>query len=237
MIVNPTKEGWEYIYQRAHAWMSYLMLLDLKPALRTPDWPAILQATLTHDHGWMEWDEALTDQEGRPQSFVVSDVSKGVKISRRGVDLAAYQSLRSAVYVARHVEELYGWRTEPEIVEHVANLRRRRQVRMTQLGMTSENVEHGYQLVLWADAASLILCVEDREFVDVLKLNLNDTVYQLRGSGENWRMDPWPYQREQIHVSVETRRLDRREFSSANELRSALAQAETGLRNWTVRPL
>ena len=79
--------------------------------------------------------------------------------------------------------------------------------------------------------------MEDREFVDVLKLNLNDTVYQLRGSGENWRMDPWPYQREQIHVSVETRRLDRREFSSANELRSALAQAETGLRNWTVRPL
>ena len=103
--------------------MSYQMLLKLDPGLRTQEWAAVLQATLTHDHGWMEWDEALLDSQGQPASFVVSGVDKAIKISNRGIMLAACQSLESAVFVARHVEELYGWRPEPALVEHVEGIR------------------------------------------------------------------------------------------------------------------
>jgi uncharacterized protein DUF3891 len=236
MVVNPTEDGWECIYQRAHAWMSYLMILDLKPELQTQEWPAVLQATLTHDHGWLEWDEALLDDQGRPASFVVSSVEKGIKLSQRGVDLAAHQSLKSAVFVARHIEELYGWRPEPELGEHVRHIRKTRKKWMRQLDLSHEHVEHGYRLVLWADTASLILCVEDQEFLANLDLVMGDTIYELRGSGENWRLAPWPYQVEEIRVNVETKRLNQKRFESADDLRAALAKAQTGLRNWTIRP-
>jgi hypothetical protein len=235
MVVNPLQDGWECIYQRAHAWMSYLMLLDVKPELRTPEWAAVLQATLTHDHGWMEWDEALLDDEGQPASFVVSSVEKGIKLSQRAVDLAAHQSLESAVFVARHVEELYGWRPEAELEAHVARVRTQREEWMTQLGFSSEAVEMGYELVLWADSASLILCVEDQEFVSCLKLFLGDTTYELTGSGSDWRLHPWPYQVDEVHVSVETKRLIKTSFESAEELRAALSRAEIGFRKWTIR--
>lgn len=217
--------------------MSYLMLLDLEPALRTADWPAVLHAALTHDHGWMEWEEALLDQEGQPASFVQSSVEKGIKLSQRGIDLAEYQSVEAAVFVARHIEELYGWRPEPELAEHVAGVRERRQDLMSRCGLTEDSVERGYELVLWADSASLMLCVEDQGFVDTLKLSIGQTAYRLNGAGREWTLDPWPYQSSELRVTVESRFLRSKTFASTEDLRAALAGAEVGLREWTLRPV
>ncbi|MCA9775413.1 MAG: DUF3891 family protein [Candidatus Eremiobacteraeota bacterium] len=236
MVVNPREDGWECIYQRAHAWMSYQMLLKLDPELRAPEWAAVVQATLTHDHGWMEWDEALLDSEGQPASFVVSGVDKAIKISNRGIMLAACQSLASAVFVARHVEELYGWRPEAALVEHVKGIRLQRLAWMRSLELSSAAVERSYQRVLWADSASLILCVEDEEFVKALSLTLDGVDYQLTATPDFWRMDPWPYQAEQLVVSVETLSLAQKTFSSPLELRQALKEAAPEPKKWILRP-
>ena len=217
--------------------MSYQMLLKLDPDLRAPEWPAVLQATLTHDHGWMEWDEALLDSEGQPASFVVSGVDKAIKISNRGIMLAACQSLASAVFVARHVEELYGWRPEAALVEHVEGIRQQRLAWMRSLELSSAAVEQSYQRVLWADSASLILCVEDEEFVKALSLTLDGVDYRLTATPDYWQMDPWPYQAEQIVVSVETLSLVQKTFSSPLELRQALKEAVPEPKKWVLRPV
>ena len=235
MVVNPREYGWECIYQRAHAWMSYQMLLKLDPGLRTQEWAAVLQATLTHDHGWMEWDEALLDSQGQPASFVVSGVDKAIKISNRGIMLAACQSLESAVFVARHVEELYGWRPEAALVEHVEGIRRQRLAWMKCLELDVESVDRSYQRVLWADSASLILCVEDEDFVKELSLSLDDKPYQLIRQSGHWEMDPWPYQVDQIAVSVEVLPLHQKRVATPAELRQALQEAVPEPKKWVVK--
>ena len=235
MVVNPREYGWECIYQRAHAWMSYQMLLKLDPSLRTPQWAAVLQATLTHDHGWMEWDEALLDSQGQPASFVVSGVEKAIKISNRGIMLASCQSLESAVFVARHVEELYGWRPEAALVEHVEGIRQQRLAWMKSLQLNEKNLERSYQRVLWADSASLILCVEDKDFVKELSLSLDDEPYQLTRYGDHWEMNPWPYQVDQIVVSVEVLPLPQKRFANPADLRQALKDATPEPKKWLIK--
>lgn len=237
MIVNPTDAGWECIYQRAHAWMSYLMLLELKPEYRTQDWPAVLHATLTHDHGWMEWKEAALDENGCPASFVESCVNKAVRLTGRAVRLARHQSLESAVLVARHVEELYGWREEAELVDWVGLVRSQRQDWMRRLHWSEERVEENYQLVLWADSASLILCVCDTDFVSQLHLKLGDQDFRLCAENENrFTLDPWPYQKDSIKVTVDTLNLSRKTFENTTALRLALEQAPTSRREWLITP-
>lgn len=215
--------------------MSYQMLLKLDPDLRTPEWAAVLQATLTHDHGWMEWDEALLDSQGRPASFVVSGVDKAIKISNRAIMLAACQSLESAVFVARHVEELYGWRPETALVEHVEGIRQQRLAWMKSLRLENENVERSYQRVLWADSASLILCVEDENFVKELSLSLDDRPYQLISHSNHWEMNPWPYQVDEIVVSVEVLPLHQKTYATPADLRQALKATLPKPKRWTIK--
>lgn len=235
-MVNPLENGWECVYQRAHAWMSFQMLLEFEPGLRTPEWPAILQAALTHDHGWMEWDEACLDGQA-PDSFTVSGVDKALKITSRGVELAAHQSLDAAVFVARHIEELYSRRAEGPLVDHLAQIREQRLGWMRELELSEEAVERGYQRVLWADSASLILCVADQEFVSELSLKIDETVYQLAPTGEHWTLEPWPYITDELVVSVQSRILEQQKFASEQQLRSALAATEPRSKKWILRPL
>ena len=149
--------------------------------------------------------------------------------------LAACQSLESAILVARHVEELYGWRPEAALVEHVEGIRQQRLAWMKSLQLDEKNLERSYQRVLWADSASLILCVEDEDFVKELSLSLDDKPYQLIRQPGHWEMDPWPYQVDQIVVSVEVLLLHQKRFATPSELRQALQEAVPEPKKWVLK--
>ena len=236
MIVNPKDYGWECLYQRAHAWMAYKLLLDFRPELRAQDWDAVLHAALTHDHGWMEWEEAQVSEEGEPCSFIEGTVDKSVRLCQRTVDLASYQSMEAAVLVARHVEELYSSREESALQECVKEIQCRRADWMTTLGWSLDRVEANYEHVLWADSASLILSVDEPEFVASLSLKIRDTEYSLRRAGDRWVLHPWPYFQDAISLSVDTVKVEKTHFRTAAQLQAALKNSERLRRTWVLVP-
>lgn len=217
--------------------MAYRLLLDFRSDLQTKNWDAVLHAALTHDHGWMEWDEAELDQNGEPANFLVGTVEKSIRLCHRTVDLATYQCPEAGILVARHVEELYGPRSEPELAGMVEVVRQRRLDLMGRIGWTPEQVERDYAVVLWADSASLVLAVDDPEFVSSLDLALHGREYLLeqRSPGQ-WSLSPWPYQVERLELGADTLRVPRGPYARAEELREALGRERPVRRTWVLLP-
>ncbi len=203
MIVNAHLKNWEGILQRAHAFIAYGLLLNFRQELRSARWAAVLQAALTHDHGWREWDEAGLDADGHPSNFTDSPSALAQRLAQRSVELASYQCPEGAILVARHMEELYQNRPEPDLLKVIEGIQQWRFQQMKRVNWTSTDVESDYEYVYWADSASLTLCVQDPEFVAHLPLRLHDTEYTMKEVGEVWTMTPWPYESPKLDLGVD----------------------------------
>ncbi len=237
MICNRRSWVWELTFQRAHAHLAAQLLWAWNPAERVQPWWAILQATAQHDHGWQEWDGCdILDDRGQPRSFTVTPAHQAVVLARRGVERAYHQDLFTAVLVARHVEFLYRVHENETLKQTLDTMSRERQAWCQHLGVLEAEVERAYQFVLWADTASLILGVEDPAFLALLKLSKEGQAYTLEQNDENWTLDPWPYELDQIELQWDTYCLKQHTFDSGGQLQELLADTLPTPRRATLLP-
>lgn len=239
MICNRVEQGWEVVYQRAHAMLAAELIAPWRTDEQPERWTELLTATAQHDNGWQEWEpgKRLT-RHGTPLNFTDTPVADLVAQSWRAVRRAKHQSLWTGLLVATHVQHLYRMREEPEIREMLDELQSRRAAWRRALGVRQVDVDADYAYLLFGDTFSLVLCCRQLPFGErrIEIETLGGTRY------ETWQrqdgtlgVDPWPYRLDAFEVGVDVYTLDQLTFASDDALADALDAARPRRVRWMLR--
>ena len=241
MIANRTPDGWEVIYQPAHALLSARLAGRWRWAARPARWWQTLVAVAQHDNGWREWEERPTRTEaGEPRNFTQMSPQDALAQWRRGVASGLHQGRWVGLLVSRHATSLYDSR-RGELADLDAFLDEQAAQQaawIEALGTSEAEVERAYAMVRWTDWLSLILCWR-RLPADGSALSVGEgpdgVQYEARQREDGAvAVAPWPFDEPRFRVTVEARRLARPTFESDAALREALAAAPVVERSWEL---
>jgi hypothetical protein len=226
------------IGQPAHAWVSG----QLARAWSPPPEPReeVCLAAEQHDIGMAAWDSEprVNPETGLPTSFMEMPTEVHLDLWTRGPRLALAQGRYAALLVSLHGTLLYEHRDFSRASE---DLRRRveeyrNDQRAFQDGLIAslradpryapyvegDALERNRRLVAAWDAISLMLCMRNLPYTVARPERIE--LSALDAEGARVRLDPWPFEPDELVVCCEGRRLVGR-FKTDDELRSALASA------------
>lgn len=238
MICTRVEDGWEVIYQRAHALLAAELVAPWQAPAQPERWTELLTATAQHDNGWQEWEAArrLTPL-GTPLHFRETPVEDLVAQSERAVRRAWHQSLWTGLLVSTHVDHLYAGMEAPELKTLLDAQRALRAKWRRALGVTQQAVDADYEYLLFGDTFSLVLCLGDLPFGErrIEIETVGGTRYWAwQRADETVGVDPWPYGRDAFEVGVDVYRLRQLTFANEAALADALADARPERRRWTL---
>jgi hypothetical protein len=239
MIVNAVPEGWEIIYQQAHA----LLATQIAYAWRTPDrperWVETLAAIAQHDDGQHSWAGKVgLTPAGAPANFTMLPFS--LEQATRVMAEARYQGRWRCLLTSMHLsflyEELRGQNaiTDKFLDEQLANQKQWRK----DLKVNKKQVQQAYDLMQWCDRFSLILCrsqlPEAERTLEVSKGPDGVQYHVVQQKDGLIRINPWPFEPKQFRVTVETTYLHQLQFKDEAELTQALYQAPIQEKSWQI---
>lgn len=250
MIVNKLEQGWEVIYQPAHALLSAQLAGRWEAKTRPGRWWETLTAVAQHDNGWREWEAApLITDEGAPRNFTQMTPFDAIAQWERGITRGRHQSRWVGLLISLHATSLYEAR-RGELAELDAFLNEQavlQEAWIEGVGTTREEALRAYRMVQWTDWLSLILCwrrlpeggkevvvgegVDGRRYV---ARRLPFDTLRVRNQGRV-TVEPWPFYEAAFGVSVEARYLQQERFENHAELQAALANAPVMLKRWQVK--
>ena len=244
MIVNSTPAGWQVIYQQAHALLAAQLLWHWPP-LGSPDQTVgLLAAVAQHEDEQEAWHgrgghHGLT-AAGAPANFTQQEFSMA---QARGVLADArfqgrWRSLLTSLHLSTLYESLRGSKKEIDafLDELLAGQDRWRR----ELKITKKAARQAYDLLYWCDRLSLILCrheiPEMGRAVEICR-GPNGPAHTLAQPTEGGPVVimPWPFQGEEVAVSVEARILTQLRFKDDAELAAALRAAPIETLRWELR--
>ena len=245
MIVNYTAAGWEIIYQQAHALLAAQLAYAWAPTLPTDRWVGLLAAIAQHDDEQAGWQGrgghyGLT-AAGAPANFTHQEFSLE---QATGVLAAArfqgrWRSLLTSLHLSCLYEGLRGQQAETD--GFLDELRTWQQQWRKQLKLSKKEADQAYDLLHWCDRLSLILCrheiPEMGRAVEIYR-GPDGTVHTLAqpgGEDAPVAVKPWPFQADEIEVSVEASMLAQLQFADDDELAAALRSAPVETRRWVLR--
>jgi len=229
MICNRKDQGWELIYQTAHALLAAKLVTHWRFDERPGRWTETLNAVALHDNGWQEWEqgERLTPG-GHPRDFHDTPIRDTLIQADRVVTRAWHQSLWVGVLVSRHIHYLHSGKCAEHaelraLIEHQTELREQW---IEVLGVSREEVEAAYSILRWGDTFSLLLCMhllEPDEDAREIAAGPDGRHYQaFRRADRSVGVEPWPYAVETFLVSVDSYRIARETFRDDEDLAEAL---------------
>jgi hypothetical protein len=199
--------------------------------------PSLIAASYHHDDGWITWEEAPTiDDRGRPHDFLTIPMDQRVAVYRRGIDLLAktdlYAGLLTSLHFGRLLAEGLGalqgdaLRIAESFIARQASWEE--QVRR-ELGDRA-GVEDDYGVLRAVDYLSLLLCLRPLDELDgtpiaTMTMNVEDELVSL---------DPYPFDIDELGVSVPVRTLAATSFDDDEAYRSALRAAPVRTLSWTL---
>ncbi|HOC42646.1 MAG TPA: DUF3891 family protein [Thermoanaerobaculales bacterium] len=238
------------IPQASHAWLAWQVAEHwgnrrfARPAPRAE----VLAAVLLHDSGWTEFDvDPGVDGDARPVTFDRMPVAAHVDIWRSSVHRAAALSRYAALLVAHHFAALVEGKTADLLDRGDTAGGRAAQAFRAEL----ERLQDGWREALCQDAryqpfldgegwlvnsgvleacdrVSVYLCASLGSPFTVTGPTPDggrESICFERAEGRRWRVRPWPLEGDRLRVQVEGRRLARKRFGSAEELRQSLSRA------------
>ena len=241
MIVTLTNEGYDIIFQPAHGLLAAKLASHW--AFKHP--PAyhmeLLTAIAQHDNNQRTFSKnnSLT-QAGAPRGFTVSSDEQSISdLSQpeQTIKDAYYQGRYIALMVSMHATHLYGNTPDPNT--NLQTFLKQQQQQQKQwrkdLGVTKKQAQHDYQLMLWCDRASLILCQSHIPQAE-RKLEVQRTPDGKRSylwqTNNHLTVDPWPFKPTTFTVTTEVHHLTQLEFASDEALLEALLGARVSYREW-----
>lgn len=245
MIVNYVPEGWQIIYQQAHALLA-AQLLHHWPAddLLPPDqWVGLLAAAAQHDDEQPTWTGhyGLTPA-GAPANFTMQPFSmeQATGVLRAARFQGRWRSLLTSMHLSTLYEELRGQKKEIDafLDEQQANQKRWRR----ELKIKKADADRAYALLHWCDRLSLILCRHEvPEMARALEIyqgpdGHTHCISQPTPDGP-LHISPWPFREKRFEVSVEATLLRQLQFSSDAELSAALHTAPIITLRWELTKL
>lgn len=241
MIVNHKKEGWEIIYQYAHGLLAGQFANQLRHDLRPRLWVETLTAIVEHDDNQLNFDEkSYLSDIGTPLDFTEEEFtpSKTLEQAQRLVNGARHKSGWVALLISAHVNFLYHEMAEeyPEIKKFLEEQHELRKKLRRRYKINEEQAESYYQLLLFCDRCSLILCKEEIPSVGRI-LEINHTIegkkYFIRMvDDESFTIEPWCFQADEFSVSVEINEIQQVKFKSSKEFEQALGNCPIKLKEW-----
>jgi hypothetical protein len=240
MIVNRTEDGWELIYQQAHALLAAKLVTYWHEDPRPDRWTETLNAIAQHDNGWQEWESgARLMPDGSPRSFLDTPPEDVVLQAERVVTRAWHQSLWVGLLVSQHISHLHeSRRGEHGPLDELLDMQvRLRAEWAAALGVSDEEVLDGYSLLRWGDTCSLILCrhLLQRGQIEAVAVGPDGTEYQARMRGDgSVTIAPWPYILDRFPVSVDSYRVYQEAFADDGELAEAIHVSPPRTLEWMV---
>ncbi|MBC8098716.1 MAG: DUF3891 family protein [Armatimonadetes bacterium] len=240
MIVNHIPEGWEVIYQPAHALLAARLIAHWRIDQRPARWIETLVALAQHDDEATEWAgrNHLTDV-GAPQDFTLSLAPSLAQPEMVTQDLQ-YKGQWATLLISMHMCFLYD-HLRADGAEYAAFLDSQhayqKEVR-TSLKLSKKEADAAYALFQWADALSLILCrrqlPEGGRALEV-SAGPDGTRYDVIDQAGVVTVRPWPFQEEAFTVTVETFPLTQLKFKDDAELQHALHQTPVTELSWDFK--
>jgi hypothetical protein len=241
MIVNHTPDGWQIIYQQAHALLA-LQLAWHWPPLGPPDrWVGLLAATAQHDDEQQTWDGHYgITPAGAPANFTMKEFS--LEQATRVMHAARFQGRWRSLLTSMHLSMLYeGMRGEKQELDSFLDEQQACQQQWRkQLKVPQSEARRAYDLLHWCDRLSLILCRHELpEMGRALEIYTGPEGqrYEVRQPQPEGpvTVHPWPFREKSFTVSVETSVLHQLRFQDDAELAAALRQAPIETLTWELR--
>ena len=237
MIVNTVPEGWEIIYQQAHALLAAQIAFEWRVSDRPERWVETLAAIAQHDDGQQGWAGRIgLTPAGAPANFTMLPFS--LEQARQVMDEAAFQgrwrSLLTSMHLSFLYEELRG--QEEEIDAFLDEQQNNQKQWRRELKFTKPKARQAYDLMQWCDRLSLILCrgqlpeAERSLEISAGPDGVRYDVIQLQNG--DIQVSPWPFQHKDFRVSVEASYLSQLQFSDEKELTRALKEAPIRIKTW-----
>ena len=221
MIIRPDGNALLFITQPDHARLAADLLDHWPEVAGHPRREAIALAVREHDNGWRELDTEMVFDTAAGRALDFIDAPEGVKQSvwPRGVDRLAEASPYAAALVARHAIFVYDSHRDTSAWAGFFDRMRARQDALVQRASVSlDALEADYRFLCVADLLSLTFCngwPDDHERLGVHARSVDGVLTiapPILGTA------PLP-------VRVRARRLDKRPYASAADLRAAFEEA------------
>ena len=239
MIVNAVPEGWEIIYQQAHALLAAQIAYAWRATDRPERWIDTLAAIAQHDDGQNYWagNIGLTPA-GAPANFTVLPFS--LEQATRVMAEARYQGRWRCLLTSMHLsflyEELRGQSTTTDnfLDDQLANQKQWRK----DLKVNKTHAQQAYDLMQWCDRFSLILCrsqlPEAERTLEVSKGPDGVQYHVVQQQDSQIQVNPWPFELKEFTVTVEATYLNQLQFKDETELTAALHVAPIRTKYWKI---
>ena len=240
MIVNFINDGWEVIYQRAHALLAVKLAHTWRKQDHSSYWVDLLAAIAQHDNDQPDLGVDQLTPQGAPADFMIASGSP-LKQARQVVEDAAYQGLYVALMTSLHTSYIYRDKTESDsdfatFLEEQAQAQERWR---RALGLKKAEVERDYAVMQWCDRLSLVLCKnelpEDERRLEATRMPDGKGSFVWQRADRSVGVEPWPFEPVEVEFGVETRVLTQLSFKNPEVLREALNAAPTRVKSWSFR--
>lgn len=241
MIVNYTPDGWQIIYQQAHALLAAQLGWQWPTQGPHDRWVGLLVALAQHDDEQRDWDGhyGLTPA-GAPANFTMQELSieQATGLMRAARFQGRWRCLLTSMHLSTLYESLRGQNPQIDafLDEQLANQKRWRR----ELKMNQEEARQAYDLLHWCDRLSLILCRHELpEMGRTLEIytGSNGQRYDVVQPETNapLTVQPWPFREKSFEVSVEAKTLRQLQFKDDAELAAALREASVETLTWKFK--
>jgi Protein of unknown function (DUF3891) len=238
VIVNPTKNGWEIIYHRAHA----LLAAQIAGQWRRQDAPPRLYETIAaishHDDLEKEWEENCLTEAGAPMDFTFEEYTDFDRL-RKHLENALYRGRWVALLNSMHQSRLNASKSS-ESAEAKQFLDEQIQLQKQwreELGISKDDVERAYAFMQWCDRLSLILCMQelpdDERSLEISKAHDDRRYDILQRQDKLIVVTPWCFEQKRFTVNVEATYLSQIKFNDNASLIEALRNSSRQLLEWT----
>lgn len=240
MIVNQAEQGWDIIFQRAHAILAAQIAMHWKVDNRPEPWTELVAAIANHDDGQRDWEgkNHLTDA-GAPLNFMLKPPD--VPQAKQVIDNARYRSRWTALLTSMHTTALYeSWRGTDDKLDQFLDEQQDYQRQLARnLEVPIQQARDTYQLMYFCDALSLILCKNqippNGQRLEVTSLPADEKAEVYAVEDQLHSLTPWPWEDKEVSLSVEVYHLSQLSFENDQELYEAFNNADISVKQWIFR--
>jgi hypothetical protein len=243
MIVTHMSDGWDVIFQSAHALLAYKFAFELKGLRDKPYWPETLAAIVGHDdHKEAFGKNVYLTELGAPKDFTLLNLTARERFRevKRRIESGHRKHRWIGLLNARHAAELYAKeRTSRRMTSLLKGEEKRGRKVLDELQASASDLEAAYQILLFCDRLSLILCQGEipamNRRVEIVSERSGVRYDLWENDDKSLAVAPWPFDRLAFEVAVEVRTLRQLEFANDRELEQQLRATEADQRQWIFK--
>lgn len=231
MIVRLIDRGYQISFHSAHALLAQELANHLRSS-ELPRWFQTCAAITMHDDQKVAFQAGGTHYltaAGATRDFTLMALRDDTRLleARRQIDEARRKHRWIGLLVSLHVDFLYrdGSKTS-EMQAFLDGEQERRRSALSNMNVDEQLLRDNYQIMLWCDRCSLILCGND---IPAMQRRLEITNFPQLGRTEIWQDEdnsihivPWPFEHDAVDVSIEQRILKALVFQDDAQLWQSL---------------